>query len=111
VENVRRRLKRLGFDGAVVMRLADVSTEVSGTNGDGYADFYGYWRNWGYTSAPIYYETETRYSVESTFYSFATGKMLWMARSQTLNPKNANKLADYSVNFAVKNMQKQGIIG
>ena len=36
--------------------------------------------------------------------------MVWMGRSQTVDPKNANKLADYSVNFAVKNMKKDGYL-
>ena len=106
VDSVRARLAGWGFDGAVVMRLADVSTETVAT-GDG--DFYGYWRYWGYAGAPVY-TTETRYSVESTLYSFRSGKMVWMARSQTINPKNANKLADYSVNFVVKNLKKQGLL-
>jgi hypothetical protein len=33
-----------------------------------------------------------------------------MGRSQTVDPKNATKLADFSVNFAVNNMRKDGII-
>jgi hypothetical protein len=108
VASVRSRLAGQGFDGVVIMRLTDVSTET--TEVGGYGDLAGYWRYWGYASGPIYYETETLYSVESTLYSFDSGKMLWMARSQTVNPKNANKLAEYSVKFAVKNMQAQGIL-
>jgi hypothetical protein len=37
-------------------------------------------------------------------------KLVWMGRSQTVDPQNANKLADYSVNFAVNNMRKDGFI-
>ena len=50
------------------------------------------------------------YSVETTLYSFPDGKLVWMGRSQTIDPKNENKLADYSVNFAVNNMKKDGYI-
>jgi hypothetical protein len=107
IDAVRSRLAGSDFDGAVVMRLTDVSTETTEVGSTG--DFYGYWRHWGYAS-PIYYETETLYSVESVLYSVRTGKMIWMARSQTVNPKNANKLAEYSVKFAVKNMREQGIL-
>ena len=108
IDAVRRHLKNQGFDAIVVMRLADVSTEVNAVGG---GDVYGYWRYWGYASSPVYYETETLYSVESALYSFNSGKMIWMARSQTVNPKNANKLAEYSVKFAVKNMRAHGVIG
>ena len=107
LDAVRRRLARQGFDAVVVMRLADVSTETTAVGG---GDLYGYWRYWGYAGSPVYYETETLYSVESALYSFNSGKMIWMARSQTVNPKNANKLAEYSVKFAVKNMRIQGIL-
>lgn len=108
IDTVRRQVAGQGFDAVVVMRLADVSTETTALGG---GDLYGGWRYWGYASSPVYYETETLYSVESALYSFNTGKMLWMARSQTVNPKNANKLAEYSVKFAVKNMRAQGVIG
>jgi hypothetical protein len=107
-DSLRERVAGLGFDAAVIMRLADVQTDVSEVGG--YGDVYGYWRYWGYAGGPVYYETETRYSVESTLYSLTTGKMIWMARSQTINPKNANKLAEYSVKFAVKNMRRQGVL-
>jgi hypothetical protein len=106
VDSLRPRLAALGFDAAVVMRLADVSTQTS-VSGD--ADFYGYWRYWGYASVPVY-TTETLYSVASTLYSIETGRMVWMGRSQTVSPKNANKLADYSVNFVIKNLRKHGIL-
>ena len=108
VDSVRGHLAGQGFDGVVIMRLTDVSTQT--TEVGTYGDMAGSWRYWGYAGGQVYYETETLYSVESALYSFNSGKMLWMARSQTVNPKNANKLAEYSVKFAVKNMQSQGIL-
>jgi len=108
VDSVRSRVHQMGFDAAVVMRLVDVSTQV--TEVATRPDFYGYWGYWGSAYNPVYYETEQLYSVETTLYSMQDGKLLWMGRSQTIDPKNANKLADYSVNFAVKNMRKQQIM-
>ena len=108
MDSVRSHVKTGGFDGAVVMRLVNVETQVTETAAP--HDFYGYWNYWSYAYDPVYYTTEKLYSVESTLYSFRDGKMIWMGRSQTVDPKNANKLADYSVNFAVKNMRKQGVL-
>jgi hypothetical protein len=108
VDSVRARVQTMGFDAAVIMRLVDVSTQV--TEVATRPDFYGYWGYWGSAYNPVYYQTNELYSVETTLYSMHDGHMLWMGRSQTVDPKNANKLADYSVNFAVKNMHKQGIL-
>jgi hypothetical protein len=108
MDSVHSRVKTGGFDGAVVMRLVNVETQVTETAAP--HDFYGYWNYWSYAYDPVYYTTEKLYSVESSLYSFQDGKMIWMGRSQTVDPKNANKLADYSVNFAVKNMKKQGVL-
>jgi hypothetical protein len=103
---VRSRLGEAGFDGAVVMRLVGMTTEVTPTG----TDFYGYWGYWGTAYDPVYYTTQQVYSVETTVYSVKSDKLIWMGRSQTVDPKNANKLADFSVNFAVNNMKKDGII-
>jgi hypothetical protein len=88
------------------MRLVGMTTEVTPTG----TDFYGYWGYWGTAYDPVYYTTQQVYSVETTVYSVKSDKLIWMGRSQTVDPKNANKLADFSVNFAVNNMKKDGII-
>ena len=108
VEAVRGKLLTGGFDAAVVMRLIGVTQEVTEVGVQ--PDFAGYWGYWGNAYDPAYYRTENLYSVESTLYSLHSGKMIWMGRSQTTDPKNSNKLADYSVNFAIKNMQRQGVL-
>jgi len=106
LESVRSHLKTDKFDGAVIMRLVGMTTEVTPTG----TDFYGYWGYWGTAYDPVYYTTQQIYSVETTVYSLKDDKLIWMGRSQTVDPKNANKLADFSVNFAVNNMKKDGII-
>lgn len=108
VDALRKRLAGKGFDGIVVMRPVGVTEQTTVVDG-GY-DIYGYWRYWGYAGEPVLYQTNTFYSVESTLYNFRTGKMEWMGRSQTINPKNANKLADYAVTFAVRNLERAGFI-
>jgi hypothetical protein len=106
-DSLRNSLKSLGFDAVVIMRLVGVTTQTTAVSGG--PDFYGYWRYWGAAYDPVYYETSELYSVESTMYAMSDGRLVWMGRSQTVDPKNSNKLADYSVNFVVKNLKRQGI--
>ena len=105
VDSVRAHVASGNFDGAVVMRLTGEETVVS----TAYPGFYGYWGYWNNAYGPVSYASKL-YSVETTLYSFPDGKLVWMGRSQTIDPKNENKLADYSVNFAVNNMKKDGYI-
>jgi hypothetical protein len=106
IDSVRTVVAGQGFDGAVVMRLVgqQTPTNVSGT------DFYGYWGYWGTAYDPISYSNSIMYTMETTLYSMRDSKLVWMARSATLDPKNADKLADNSVNFAINNMRKAGFI-
>jgi len=106
IDSVRSRIAGSGFDGAVVMRLVGQETQLNVTG----TDFYGYWGYWGSAYNPVYYSTSTFYTMETTLYSLRDDKLVWMGRSQTVDPKNANKLADYSVNFAVNNMRRDGFI-
>jgi len=106
IDSVRSRIAGAGFDGAVVMRLVGQETQLNVTG----TDCYGYWGYWGSAYNPVYYSTSTFYTMETTLYSMRDDKLVWMGRSQTVDPKNANKLADYSVNFAVNNMRKDGFI-
>ena len=106
LDSVRSQLATGGYNGAIVMRLVGQTTELNPV----YHDFYGYWGYWSSAYDPVYYTTSTYYVVETTVYSLPVDKLVWMGRSQTVDPKNANKLADYSVNFAVNNMKKDGLI-
>jgi hypothetical protein len=106
IDSVHSHIAAGGFDGIVVMRLVGESTQVTGVS----HDFYGYWGYWSSAYDPVYYTTSKFYSMESTLYSTKNEKMVWMGRSETVDPKNANKLADFSVNFVVKHLQKDGYI-
>jgi len=106
MDSVKSHINAAGFNGAVVMRLVNEQTQLVATGND----FYGYWGYWNTAYNPIYYTTEQLYTVETVVYKLPEAKMVWMGRSQTVDPKNANKLADYSVNFAVKNMRKDGFL-
>ena len=105
IDSVHSHMATGGFDGVVVMRLVGESTQVTSAQ-----DLYGYWGYWSSAYNPVYYTTSKFYSMETTLYSTKDGKMVWMGRSETVDPKNANKLAEFSVNFVVKHLQKDGYI-
>lgn len=105
IDSVHSHVVAGNFDGVVVMRLIGESTQVTGVH-----DLYGYWGYWSSAYNPVYYTTSKYYSMETTLYSPKDGKMVWMGRSETVDPKNAAKLADFSVNFVVKNLQRDGYI-
>ena len=107
LDSVRAHLASGNFDGAVVMRLVSEETVVTASS---YPGFYGYWGYWNTAYDPGVYATAKLYSVETALYSMPNATLVWMGRSQTIDPKNENKLADYSVNFAVNNMKKDGFI-
>lgn len=106
IDSVRSALAGQGFDGAVVMRLVGEQTpqSMSGT------DFYGYWNYWGTAYNPSMYTNSVLYTMETTLYSMRDKKLVWMARSATIDPKDANKLADAAVTFAYNNMRKDGYV-
>ena len=105
LDSVRVHLAAGNFDGVVVMRLVGEETAVT----TAYPGFYGYWGYWNTAYGAVAY-TSKLYSVETTLYTMPSGKLVWMGRSETIDPKNQNKLADYSANFAVNNMKKDGYI-
>ncbi len=106
LDSLRSHVAAGSFDGAVVMRLTDQESVTTATSYPGFYGYWGYWNN-AYGAYPY---TSKMYSVETTLYSMPAGKLVWMGRSQTVDPKNENKLADYSVNFAVNNMKRDGYI-
>lgn len=108
VDSVRARVLAGEFDGAVIMRLVGVTTEVTGIAEP--RTFYGYWGYWSAAYDPAYFTTNRVYTVETTLYSFRDDRLVWMTRSETEDPKNVSKLADKSVKHAVKKMRKDGLI-
>jgi hypothetical protein len=107
IDSVRAHVVSGNFDGAVVMRLVGTETQVNVTS---YPGFYGYWGYWGSAYNPVEYSTSKLYYVETVLYSLSNAKLVWMGRSETVDPKNANKLADYSATFAVNNMRRDGFL-
>lgn len=114
---IRERLKKDGFDGAVVIRLVDVSKEVNYSPGNistypiYFRTFGGYYRRgWSYYSTPDRYFTTRSYSVETTVYSIMQDKLIWSGLTETTDPSGVDKLVAEIGNTIYKKMHEEGFI-
>ncbi|HEY4130752.1 MAG TPA: hypothetical protein VGM50_09040 [Gemmatimonadaceae bacterium] len=113
---VRRQIRELGFDGAVVMRVVDVDSQVSYASGAYWygapSGFYRYWGNsWDYSYDPGYVvDVDKIVSVETQVYSLSHNALIWAGRSETTNPKSAGKLADAVIDRVIDAMHKDGLL-
>jgi len=104
---VEERLKKDGFDGVVVMRLADVDKSTSYVPGTTYGGWYGY-RGW--YGSPGYYQEDKTYYVETNFYSLESNKLLWSGTTSSLNPSKIDNTIDQIIVALKEQLQKQGLI-
>jgi hypothetical protein len=111
---IRQRFADLGFDGAVIMRVADVDTRINYPYGTyWYGRPYGfgsYWgSSWGYAYDP-YVNVDRVVAIETQIYSLPNDRLVWAARSETTNPKSAAKLTDSVIKHVMNALQKDGLI-
>lgn len=111
---IRQRFADQGFDGAVIMRVADVDTRVNypyGTYWYGRPYSFGsYWGSaWGYPYDP-YVNVDRIVAIETQVYSLPNDQLVWAARSETTNPRSVTKLTDSVIKHVMNAMQKDGLI-
>jgi hypothetical protein len=115
--SIQEKIKGEGFDGVVIMRLADVEKDREFVR-DGsypypfyYRRFWGYyWNAWSAYYNPGYYRTTKKYSVETNVYSLKRDKLVWSSTTTSVDPANLDKLMDASAQVVYKEMKKQGFI-
>jgi hypothetical protein len=109
--SVKARVEAAGADGAVVFRLANVETQERWVPPTTYGNAWGYW---GF-AAPLVYEpgyltTDRIVQVETTVYNVADARLVWAARSETLNPADAQQLIDEVVRAVVDEMRRAKLL-
>jgi hypothetical protein len=102
---VETKLQKDGFDGVVIMRLADVNKSTSYVPGTGYGGWYGY----RYAS-PGYYQEDKTFYVETNFYSLKDSKLLWSGTTSSLNPEKLDKTVNEIIETLKQQLQKQGLM-
>lgn len=113
-ESIRNQVQNGGFDGVVIMRLADVDKDVTWVPGN-YPPYYGfywryYWRAWNSFYDPGYYRTTKTYTVETNVYSLKSDKLVWSGLTTSVDPANVDKLMNASAKAVYKEMKKQGFL-
>lgn len=109
-EKVRSQLRDAGFDGAVIMRVADVEKSVSYVSNDypaSYRTFGGYWGTYPNSMTAV---TDEAVLVETQLYSLADGKLLYAARSRTFNPASTTQLVDEIAEAIVSDLRDKKLI-
>jgi len=73
--------------------------------------YYGYYyRAYDVVHEPGYYTTNVKVSLETTVYQAETGKPIWMAQSQTMNPDSAGEVVKSVIPKLVKAMKADGLL-
>jgi len=113
--SARAILREKLFDGAVVMRVVSVkdrSTYVPLSQAyTGHPSFYAYWgSSWGMVQRPGYVLEDRVMTVETAIYSIKEDKLLWAARTKTVNASTPSKLVDETVDAVVNHLRGQQLI-
>ena len=95
-DSAKQKIQKLGFDGAVLVRLLGAEDRVNYVPGV-YPAYYGsFWGYYGYSYSalyvPDYVYTDKVFQVETTIYSIKDDKLLWTSLSESKNPKSAEEV-------------------
>lgn len=112
---ILNRFRRDGFDGAVIMRVTNVTMQTAYVPGAYWYDtpytFGGYWNlAWAYPYDPGYAYTDQIVTVETQIYNLNDDKLIFAARSETTNAATASKLADSVIRHIMEQLKKDRLI-
>ncbi len=116
-EGSKEKVEKLGFSGAVVMRLVGSETQYSYQPAGGvwvgphYHHFWGGYWGWGWGSvwAPGYLEVDKVVKVETLVYSLEQDQLVWAGVSKTLNPEAIESFIAELATAVTKQMAKDGL--
>jgi hypothetical protein len=116
-EALREKIRTDGFDAAITMRLIDIEKEkvYKPEQHFIYPVYYNdfstyYYRNLPYYNNPGTYSVSKKFIIETVIYSIADGKIIWSGITETLNPKDVEKLTDEIADVIHKKMIEDGFI-
>jgi hypothetical protein len=113
-DRVKARLLEAGVDGAVVMRLIGVSQQTTWVPGNYPPPYYNMSGYWGYANTavydPGYLRTDTIAQMETNIYSVADEKLIYAARSETINPGDAVSMVNDIAKAIAADLKKRGVL-
>jgi hypothetical protein len=108
VQAVKARLRARGFDGVVTMRVIDHDTQVESAPATFDGDW-GYWSGAGPHYGDVY--VATVYRLETAMYSLETGRLIWSARTRTVDPDTAGQLLRETTKVIASEVTQRGLAG
>jgi hypothetical protein len=102
---------RAGFDGAVVFRVVSAKekvTYVPPSYGPTFWGYYGYARPIAYN--PGYYRSDQIVRVETSIYSLRADQLLWVATTDTMNPKSVDSLVEDVAKTVRRELEREKLI-
>jgi hypothetical protein len=106
---VADKLRSMGFDGIVTLRIIERQQNLEYAPGAGYWGTWGYWGGyWGY---PGYAYTEMVYRTETNAYSLRTNQLVWAGLIKSVDPESAHKLIDDTTKIVASQLTKRGLAG
>jgi hypothetical protein len=115
-DQILAKLRQAGFDGAFMMRVADVSVVPTYAPGNYWYDrpygFNGYWNMaWSSPYDPYGAWAPTSIvTIETQVYSLADDKLVFAARSNTTNPSSVKMLTESVIRHVKEAMLKTGLV-
>jgi hypothetical protein len=115
-EALAEKIKNERFDGAVVMQLINPDKEMQYTPGTGtypatYNSFYPYYGGAAKKfSDPEYLAKHDIYTIETNFYSFKDNKLVWSGITNSVDPKDIDKMIASIGKVITEEMKKQGFL-
>lgn len=116
-EELRIKIKKDGFNGAITMRLIDVDKEKVYVPGerhlypDYYHNFSRYcYRNWVYYTTPDYFVVTKTYIIETVIYSIEDDKIIWSGITEAFDPQSVKKMTNEIAKVIYKKMIEEGFI-
>jgi hypothetical protein len=102
-------VRKEGFDGALVFRVVGETERVTYRPPSYGPTFWGYY---GYTRAydPGYYRADQLVRVETSIYSIAQDKLLWVGTTETVNPKSLSTLIEDVSKAVRQELVREGAI-
>ena len=116
-QRVRDHLAQTNYDGAIVMRVTDVTRQDVFVPGRTtvvpvyYRTFWGYYRHWAPIAfEPGYVERNQNVQVETQVYVMPTGDIVYSAVSRTLNPSSSADLMESVASVVAKDLKAKGFL-
>lgn len=115
------QIRQTGADAILTVSLINTESETRYVPGSrsytpftsyrwygGFYSYFSYWRPMFYE--PGYYVTDKTYFMETNLYDVESGKLIWSAQSETVNPASIDSFASTYPKVIIEQLIKDGLL-